>query len=196
MKNKITCDQILERGTAMRNNNGNADILFIGLNPSFRKGDAQDYTNGYTLSQDTNDQYFKSFRDIAQKAGFSEWEHSDLIYIRGNHNEISICESDRIGEKVIENHLKISCNIIEKSKAKIIVVCDTKAREYFSKKYPLKWDDVIGTYIINDKNSELNNVPIFFSGMFSGQRALDLGSRRRLIWHIKYAYSRRYGLYP
>jgi hypothetical protein len=30
-------------------------------------------------------------------------------------------------------------------------------------------------------------VPIFFSGMLSGQRALDVHSRERLVWHMKLA---------
>jgi hypothetical protein len=33
----------------------------------------------------------------------------------------------------------------------------------------------------------LENIPIFFTSMLTGQRALDKGSYARLIWHIKYA---------
>jgi len=32
----------------------------------------------------------------------------------------------------------------------------------------------------------LKNVPIFFTSMLTGQRALDNGSFERLIWHINF----------
>ena len=45
----------------------------------------------------------------------------------------------------------------------------------------LKWNSKIDTYLFN------KSIPMFFSGMLSGQRALDIGSYERLIWHIKFA---------
>ena len=44
------------------------------------------------------------------------------------------------------------------------------------------FDDKIGTYKItlNEKS-----VPVFFSSMLTGQRALDKGSFERLKWHVK-----------
>jgi hypothetical protein len=51
--------------------------------------------------------------------------------------------------------------------------------------FDFEFDENLGTHkIVN--NSELENVPVFFTSMLSGQRALDNGSYQRLIWHIKY----------
>ena len=45
------------------------------------------------------------------------------------------------------------------------------------------FDNNLGTYrIVNHPN--LNDTPIFFTSMLTGQRALDLGSYERLVWHI------------
>jgi len=40
-------------------------------------------------------------------------------------------------------------------------------------------------------SSPLKDIPIFFTSMLSGQRALDLGSFDRLIWHIKYVMGKK-----
>ena len=47
----------------------------------------------------------------------------------------------------------------------------------------LEFDDTIGTYrIIN--NPDFKDTIVFFSGMLTGQRALDNGSFERLKWHL------------
>jgi len=49
--------------------------------------------------------------------------------------------------------------------------------------FGFEFDDEIGTYRII-KNDKLKHTPVFFTSMLTGQRALDLGSYERLIWHI------------
>ncbi len=56
-------------------------------------------------------------------------------------------------------------------------------------------DGDIGTYRIKEE-SVLNNVPVFFSCMLSGQHSLDLGSRERLVWHIKKIISKEFAETP
>ena len=46
-----------------------------------------------------------------------------------------------------------------------------------------EFDKTIGTYVVNEPK-ELKGTKIFFTSMLSGQRALDLGTRERLVWHI------------
>lgn len=41
----------------------------------------------------------------------------------------------------------------------------------------------LGTHKII-RHKTLNGTPVFFTSMLSGQRALDNGSKERLIWHI------------
>ena len=83
----------------------------------------------------------------------------------------------------------ISKEIIELAKPKVIIVNNTLAREWLTNKnfntdcFECRFDQTIGTYrIVN--NSMLEDIPIFFTSMLTGQRALDNGSYERLIWHI------------
>ena len=94
----------------------------------------------------------------------------------------------------IIEQLKISRKIISQSNPKIIVVSNTKARNYLKNEsnkifigFEFEPDEDLGTdVIINNENSKLNGVPVFFTSMLTGQRALDNGSYERLIWHINY----------
>ncbi len=73
---------------------------------------------------------------------------------------------------------------------KIIVVDNTLARTFLGKDkvgevdiwldYEFKFDEEIGTYL-------WNNIPVFFTSMLTGQRALDNGSFERLKWQVKRA---------
>ena len=67
------------------------------------------------------------------------------------------------------------------------------SRDIFNKlAFKMKFDDDYGTYVIDDNDcSRLNGTPVFFSGMLSGQRALDMGSLQRLIYHVNYVIKRK-----
>jgi len=62
----------------------------------------------------------------------------------------------------------------------VIVVANAKASKIFKQEYKMddKMNKSTGFYFKGE-------IPIFFSGMLSGRRALDIHSRERLIWHIK-----------
>jgi len=99
------------------------------------------------------------------------------------------------GPEFIYDQLLVSKEIIELSKPKIIIVNNSLSRKYlgFEKTnninvwigFDFIFDEKIGTYkVIN--NEKLENTPIFFTSMLTGQRALDKGSYERLLWHIKF----------
>ena len=50
--------------------------------------------------------------------------------------------------------------------------------------FKTKFSKDIGTHVITEGN--LKNTPVFFTSMLSGQRAMDVGSRERLEWHINF----------
>jgi hypothetical protein len=83
--------------------------------------------------------------------------------------------------------LEITVDIMKSIDPKIIVVINAFARDIIKdhiRSIQLKkYDEVYGidTLIIAGKP-----YTTFFSGMLSGQRALDKGSFERLKWHIKY----------
>lgn len=82
--------------------------------------------------------------------------------------------------------------MIQEINPKIIVVVNAKASQHFQSEYLFpdskEFDEEIGC-----RHSLVNGrkVQTHFSGMISGQRALDLGSFRILKWVIKNAYINR-----
>ncbi|MES1182139.1 MAG: hypothetical protein ABUL44_05020, partial [Flavobacterium sp.] len=84
--------------------------------------------------------------------------------------------------------------IIELARPKIIIVSNTKARGFFISEamFTIGFNEEIGTDVIINEGSILKNTPIFFTSMLSGQRALDKGSFRRLIWHINFVLNSKF----
>lgn len=179
-------------------------ILFVGINPSFTKGSVIEPENksiefySKINPEDKEIQYFQKFKDVAKYCNNEQWTHIDLFFLREtNQKVIQKMSYEQID--FLQEQLNISFEIIEKSKPKIIIVANSLASEFFGKKklkhhkfdniwkgfdlnFDTNFDENIGTYKIKLGSNE---VPIIFSGMLSGQRALDLGSLERLKWQIK-----------
>lgn len=189
-------------------------LLFIGLNPSFTEksviSESEKVIGFYEKIDDPelrDISYFEMFKDVAKYCN-SDWSHLDLFFIR--ETDQKVIDKLSYSEKNIDflnAQLRISFDILERAKPKLIVVANAFASEFFGKMktkhfaFPQIWqgfdfyfqddnmrnkksnfDESIGTYRIKFKNYE---VPIIFSGMLSGQRSLDLGSFERLKWQIK-----------
>lgn len=182
-------------------------LMFIGMNPSFRKGpvipEKEKGIGFYQTSKDNNFKdisYFEKMKEIAEYCE-TEWTHLDLFFIRETKQELikGLSYSD---VEFLNLQLEISFEIIERANPKLIIVSNALASEFFGKMkhkhtgFDKIWkgfdltfegekstfNSKIGTYEI-----PLNNkmVPIIFSGMLSGQRALDIGSLERLKWQSK-----------
>jgi hypothetical protein len=134
--------------------------------------------------------YFKPMLEIMKfdLLQSMKWEHLDLFFIRetnSKHVEKMVGYSEKI-EKMNdfgEKQLEISLSLIKKLKPKIIVVSNALASRIIRKRVKIDESSFKenGFDLLCLENVK---VPIFFSGMLSGQRALDLGSLRRLKWHI------------
>ena len=104
----------------------------------------------------------------------------------------------------MQEHFNFALKMIIAVKPKIIIVCNTLVRDILLNKTVIKScvsfsqdaksiysklsvpiNEKYGTPIIN-KLAGQEDIPIFFTSMLSGQRALDLGSFDRLIWHINF----------
>lgn len=181
-------------------------ILFIGINPSFSKNDVILPENKeiefYPIKNENEKDipYFEKFKEIAKYCNHS-WSHLDLFFLREtNQKVLEDLAKNKNQLSFLEDQLDVSFKIIEEVTPKIIVVANAFASEFFGKKkkqhhkfdriwkgYPLDFetdfDDKIGTYYIEIGQ---NKTPILFSGMLSGQRALDIGSLERLKWQIKF----------
>ena len=200
-KNKI--DEIWERenfkiinlqqfGYSVQKNLAIQSILFVGINPS--NSDNSFKKEFYYSPQDaSHHKYFKKFNDVSKKVNL-HWTHVDLLFIRKTEQKmIERIEQDygQTGMDFISEQLNISKEIIELSQPKIIVVNNTLARKYLGEKskyycgFQFTFNHELGTYLICN-SKKLENVPVFFTSMLTGQRALDNGSYERLIWHIQF----------
>jgi hypothetical protein len=69
-----------------------------------------------------------------------------------------------------------------RSQPKVIVVINAAASHILKFHLGLNYNDGDGCYYSSD---EKINAPFFVGSMLSGQRALDIYNRERLIWHLK-----------
>jgi len=187
----------IKRGYAIVNEIEEKSILFVGMNPSFSdKKDA--WNNGnrggnilYNIpkpseKKETNS-FFIKINDfykciIDPKPPLA---HHDLLFIRETtQDSVLKWKKDIILKSFFDKQLEISKKIIKESKPVLIVVLNAGSRELFKELYGNGvYDNRLGAriYSIGGKDT-----PVLFSGMLSGQRALDLGSQESLKWHIEY----------
>lgn len=186
-----------------------AEIIFIGLNPSLKENDRKELLNAKKMSLDfyeldnergDNHKYYKKFHIISEKTNL-DWSHYDLLFIRETkQDKVKKLLQDEIGLQFIYKQLMISKlildRLIDEDNPKIFVVNNTLSREFLGKdkpknytnnqehwlNYKFDWNEALGTYIYK-------NCPFFFTSMLTGQRALDNGSFERLIWHINFVKS-------
>lgn len=154
--------------------------------------DERDVAKGRYDDIDEPYQYFKPFEEISEKVDL-DWEHIDVFRtIAKTQTELKDILDISSGGKderdeFVKKQIDIFKDLMEKLEPKIIVVQNALARDIIMEEYGIddeNWNEEEGFHIIELKKKE---IPIFFSGMLSGQRALDLGSKKRLIWHIKKA---------
>lgn len=189
--------QVIKRGFGIHKEVIKNSILFIGINPSFKKGSIHEnyffYMNQAGENPGSNiHPYFKKFVDISTRLDI-EWSHLDLFFFRETRQRfVNELLKDEVGKSFLDEQLQISKEIILSAKPKIIVVSNTAAR-YFMKQnkhqistnFEFRFDPRFGTEIIIN-NSKLEGTPIFFTSMLTGQRAIDRGSYNRLVWHLDF----------
>lgn len=180
---------IKERGFAIQNKIYFESIMFIGINPSYNDKTGPDGYRYYDTNFIASYPYFKEFSNVSHKIG-APWSHLDIVFIRETNQKI-IQNLNKDETPIFWNFLQkqytISKEIITYSKPIAIVICNAFASEWIRKDESIRkeFDNELGTYRII--GSKLDGIPLFFSGMLTGQRSLDKGSRERLIWHIKRA---------
>ncbi len=192
--------EIINRGFAIQDNVIINSIMFIGINPSFNETDTEINQEFYNIEQRGKSYpYFNKFKEISEYLDH-HWTHFDLLFFREtNQNYINnILKTDNnIGVDFIFSQLEISKQVLILAKPKVLIVSNTTARYFlgFDKSvsknediwmgFDFVFDEKLGTHkIINNK--ELENTPVFFTSMLTGQRALDKGSLERLMWHIQF----------
>lgn len=207
---EVICPDQFKRGIFVEESIPEGALLFIGINPSFKKEDAvpgiDKYSPMYSLDN-LEHPYFKKAKEIADKLKLP-FGHHDLFPIR--ESDQKVIEQMFDGENgplvpkkeyvsFVNAALKWSAATIIAAKPKMIVVINTFAsRLFFDARIdgnPMLgfkpangelWSEELGADFIRINNQV---VPILFSGMLSGQRALDRYSEFRLCWHIQHILS-------
>jgi len=138
--------------------------------------------------------YFKPFYKISRDVmnDEHEWEHLDVFRtIASNEEDLTERlkmnsegkELSEFGEKQFE----FFHELLKKLNPQIIVVQNAKASKIIKHRLNINDNNFRKKQGFHIKKVNKRDVPIFFSGMLSGHRALDTGSKKRLIWHIKKA---------
>lgn len=192
--------EILSRGHAFHHDHDEegSDLLFIGINPSFTDGIKE---NG-VFDRSAQHSYFKPFQTIhnelmgkVRTEKYNKWTHIDILAFRETSQKyVRTILSEDNGVRFIWEQVMLAKERILHIKPRVIVVCNTMARELMGKEstgekgvwmgFEFDFNDEFGSYIVKDV-PELKHTHVLFSSMLSGQRALDLGSRERLVWQIK-----------
>jgi hypothetical protein len=189
-------------------------LLFVGFNPSFNEEMFRKYLSGSRYSSlDISDfflwrskieskiesykeidkivgekhPYFNKVKEIGEEVNLPV-EHIDLFFYRKtSQKELQdlLYNKEKLNQ-FAEKQLSLSFRLIQGTTPEIIVVINAGASEIIRNKFGtrIQFHEEYGyhTILLNDKP-----VPIFFSSMLSGQRALDKGSLERLRWHVRQA---------
>ena len=122
------------------------------------------------------------------------WNHIDLFFYRETNQrdfKKKIIRQDQGKLNSFGNdQIKLTKELIIEYNPCLIIVVNAFAselikKEIFSEK-EIKFDESKG-YDLFTWGENLKDVPIFFSSMLTGQRALDKHSFKRLKWHVKQA---------
>lgn len=196
---------IWSRGFACPKDIKQGAVIIIGLNPSFTNKAISGSHFYETKLEQAEIPYFKAIERLTKDIK-ADVCHLDLLFTRVTEQKLvrDGMSRSKIWLGFIYDQLLVSRSMLEDSNPKLIVIVNAFARhligferqqkfdnvsEFEWMNYQFKFDDEIGTHRIIGNfdlpKTQLFGKPVFFTGMLSGQRALDLGSFERLNWHIK-----------
>ena len=195
-------DNIVDRGYHIEKKLPKGGILFLGMNPSYPKGtedrtyirkkdkDTFVYGDSYHVTEKSDGNYWKKLLETAKLLGESQLCHHDLFFVR-ERNQATVLNliDDAAWKEFFNEQLQISEAIVKAAEPRIIVVVNAgvsnliKAKHVFGFNPTPYWWEKLGVDMlqINGKNT-----PILFTGMLTGQRAIDNGTYNSLMWHINY----------
>lgn len=153
---------------------------------SYPNIDTFDLEKAYRIEQfiATHAPYFKDKFDFV--SGGLPWAHMDLFFYRKTNQKESlkfIFDRKRF-TTFGQDQLNLSWGSIKQSQPKVIIISNATAghivRDYSGDNFIFNEQLGYHEMLIKDRK-----VPVFFTSMLSGKRALDLGSLERLAWHVR-----------
>ncbi len=203
--------EILSRGMLYPREFTTNRVVFLGINPSFRTSiDKKFGFNEVRYEEEIfkipAEERYVFFKVFESAFGDFPWTHYDMLPFRErNQKMISKLfeEKNSMISELLLKFILLSKEIIEKSKPSVLVVSNAYVRNMFSygssvsastplQVFKTEFSKNLGTHVITE--GKLINTPVFFSSMLSGQRAMDLGSRERMKWHIKMIIEKKFKL--
>jgi len=189
-------------------------LLFVGLNPSHNQRDnnllsiqvgqgTDPLSDDHALVVARRDEESMGlhggrlhpyFRQFARFDPTGTWNHIDLFAIRHTNQSEAVAalrldEDTGFSSPFVREQIELAFSLIAELRPPTVIVVNafgsTIVKRYLKKQNPnFAMDDVTGIYW-----SKINGrrVPFFFSGMLTGQRAIDNHSLERLIWHVRRA---------
>ncbi|MER8567439.1 hypothetical protein NKH85_15755 [Mesorhizobium sp. M0924] len=186
---------------------GPVELLFVGFNPSFNIAETQarapaglDVNDFYRWQGFAEDRipimqavqhqfiqdfaYFTPMQNIAHYAEMT-WAHIDLYPLRNTRQNETI-EYFRNRPILKESLELLFQTTVYAIRPQIIVVANAYASRCVERLFgeDLSFDETVGFHRLEMDEDE---AAVFFSGMLTGQRALDTGSFKRLRWHVRRA---------
>jgi hypothetical protein len=209
--NSSTFKPLLDRGFVFQFDEDETDceLLFIGINPA-NKDDGNSLIGPYKRQNESDEKilaYFKPFVFISKELNETykwkgQWTHLDVFAFRETNQkyiETELLRKDnKEGIAFLFEQLMVAKKRILHIKPKVIVVSNALVRMFMGKQrfedehgkeygvwmgFRFEFDHEIGTDVIVEP-TELKGTHVFFTSMLSGQRALDNGSKERLVWHV------------
>lgn len=129
-------------------------------------------------------QFFARPIELAKGVGLA-WQHIDLfLYKETSQSDFKkrIMTGDTLNQFALEQ-IELFEEVLLATDPKCVIVANAFASELLREhiKHELTWDSEQGFHWFTKGGKR---VPIFFSSMLSGQRALDRWSYERLKWHV------------
>ncbi|MEW6046607.1 MAG: hypothetical protein AB1609_09010 [Bacillota bacterium] len=130
--------------------------------------------------------FFRPFNELAPDGN---WEHLDVFAVRATQQNVlkEALQLDQGGSHFARRQFRVFVRAVEQLQPMAIVVVNALASELIQRGGPVPdncFHEEKGYHVWSLRGRP---TPVFFSGMLTGQRALDRYSRDRLGWHIRWA---------
>ncbi|MDR1176669.1 MAG: hypothetical protein LBK83_14490 [Treponema sp.] len=187
---------LLKRGAYIQEKIPLGGLLFIGIGASWGKNKKDTCAEDGIIQYEKPEKlgtypYYVALMKLAEDNGLP-FAHIDLTLFRET-SQAALKSLLASFPDVFEAHYNLAFDLIQKARPRIIVVnnafvshfLQNDEKGFFPSRFDTAFDKTIGTCRIKQPLA-LDGTPIFFSGMLTGQHALDEGSKQRLSWHIAY----------
>jgi hypothetical protein len=187
---------LLDRGAYIQEEIRRDGLLFIGIGASWGEDKPGTCVRDGVVQYETEAgwckyPYYTPLTEMAEAHGLP-FAHIDLTLFRETR-QAALTGLLASFPGIFRAHYDLAFELIQEARPRIIVVNNAfvsrfirnDEKGFFPSRFDTAFDAALGTCRIREPQA-LKDTPVFFSGMITGPRALDRGTKRRLCWHIGY----------